>query len=445
MSDSLEKYAKFANDIWHAEMKEWSGNDTHVFLLDLAYATKNTPVISKKEANKKPVKYDVNDYVSNGKCSIEPKGILPDKLLYDLFFTITASAIDKDKMIELANEMTKYYIEPTATLDIEMYRDNSINVLILGGGPAGLIMANYLRKIHNPKANVLLIDNRTYNDTEYRVPYTRDRMYSLSYSTVSDFWPQVTSLTERLLDLQIKHLEYILLTLARFSGVHIVYTKAINNQKALEKFVESKSIDIVYDCTGDRMKVDYLNKGPNIFKDYVLTDPKWSVVKGPNEYRIKWRSMIGRFYLGADYYKDGQFSTHLWQEFPSAKPITTLHDLNLIKPFHGKCVSIKDKDKFAKLMSKLVDENLRTEILDGLVKAEDTVFFYIIEPNMHHKINVAATFNAGKRKSLYIALGDTAFSSHFYIGAGLSRTTEFAKQVAWYQQTLYETTNSLVI
>lgn len=430
----LDDYVAYANKMWENWIKEWCYDNTHVFLRDLTRVTHASPDISKKDANKKPIKRVLSEYVTMGSCKTKPSDVLPERYVRKMLSIIKAKQVDYSKMTGLAEEMSKYYLEPTATLDITFPIDD-INILILGGGPTGLIMANYLAKLQYPRLNVLMIDNRVYG--EYRMPYTRDQPYDSHYEAFTDFWPQASSLTDDRFTMQIKHLEYVLYALVRATRTHIVYTKAIDSQATLEKLVAEKHISVVYDCTGGRLDLNYLKNSSDIFSNYQMTMPKWSVIKDANTYRIKWKSMDGRFFLRADYYENGQFVEHLWQEYPSAKHIRTLHDLNLLKPLHGKCVNIKNNAEFSKLISTIVDPELRRAILDGLVKAHDTIFFYIVEPKMHHMIRIASTFHVGKQKCAYVALGDTAFSSHFYIGAGLSRLSSVNEHLAWYLQSLY--------
>lgn len=443
MSDKLDEYVAFANDLWITVLDYWSFGKKHVFLNDLERVIAKKPdEIPKNLLSKKPVKYDITEFAQITKCREDVSGILPRQLISKMFGAIRGIPLSEEKITTISNEMSTYYIPSNATLDIDMPKGpNTINVLILGCGPAGLMMANYLTLIARPRINIMIVDNRVHGETSHRLPFSRDRTYDIPFDALVPIWPEILTLIgNHTLTLPIRTTEYALLTFALAAKVNIVFTKELKDQATLEKFIAEKGFDIVYDCTGGRMNVNYLQtEQPDIFRGTVLETPDWKIVKEPNEYRVEWKSMRGRFFLAADYYNKGFFDWFIFDSRPTHE-IRGTHDLNLLKPLHNKCLKLTNKKKFLQIVNTLSDDVLREDLTYNLIGQEDNreLFFTIIEQKIRHKIKVATTVNLKKHRFAYVALGDTAFSSHHAVAAGLTRTTSFMNQIAWFTQTLYK-------
>lgn len=432
----LEQYASFINKTWSDFLNQMSP-DKHVFLYDMERVAQE-PAIDNTKSNK--IKYSLKEYVSEEICLSTPEKILPEDKIIDLYkdFLYGTDPLVWSNVRERIDDISNFLLYPTASLKINMPKNkNLINVLILGGGPTGLFVANYLTSVINkPWANVLVVDNRAHKDTKYRVPYTRNRQFAVNSELFTSFFPRIMTMNDLIgKPIAIKYLEYMLLIILYGNRVPICYTKELMNTESLEKFVKAKSIDIVYDCTGGRLDHHYFDNIESPFPDnLIMSNDSFDVKKHGNIFQLHRKDgMLKRFYLSAEAYENGQYDHTL----SVTSDIQYLDDLNMLKVMHNKCFKIKlnKLQKFIKLLDNLKDLELAKTLQSSfLTNKELNIRISIVEAYLQHQIQVATVVDG---TFLFISAGDSAFTSHFYIGAGLNRLLNFLISVMWYQQILY--------
>ncbi|CAH6420574.1 Hypothetical protein MVR_LOCUS168 [uncultured virus] len=451
--DKLEAYAMYVNRCWST----WIDNSTrykstHIFIKDMDMVKENNriydsaPIYINREA--KPVTFNLRSYVSLAQCPAIPTKPLPHKLVLELHSSFvndsaTLNWLDVKKKLD---SLALYLPYSTVNLRsaFKTKEPNSINILVLGAGPTGLYIANYLNSMHTsrPKLNVMVVDNRVSVIQRLRLPYTRSRIFAIHLYLFTTFFPKIAEMLDliRQSSIPIKYLEYILLVMLYGSKIPICFTDELSSPEALLKFMDRKHVDIVYDCTGGRFESEWLSTPvdhsfPTKTK---MSDRQYQVVRsGPNEYGLQWKNNIAnRYFLSIEVYDaDGIF---MYAPI-NGTTIEFKQDLAILSELHNQCFKLKQKRvaDFLKIFDSLRDLGL-SKIIQGSVMQDATKSFKfsIIEPHMQHKIRISTVIGTPANPHLYIGAGDTIFTSHFAVGAGLNRLLEFIRSTLWYVQTL---------
>ena len=166
-------------------------------------------------------------------------------------------------IFKLVSKISKYYIRENE-LNSKNFNKSNKTILIIGSGPIGLFLSCYL-KLTYPNINVILCDNRI-NKTGFRKPYTRVRPFSSSSKYLSLIIPKLYCMTnnEYVNMINIFILEYLLYSKALLEyDIAILYKDFDWNE--YKKMVKEYDINVVFDCTGGRLKTD-------VFKDI---DTSW--------------------------------------------------------------------------------------------------------------------------------------------------------------------------
>ena len=395
---------------------------------------------------------NISNYFKEATHKSIPKKILPKKTVNDIMksFFSRDEFPSWNKLKILLDDFSNYLLYSTVELkkytkQLQNRDDDTINILILGAGPTGLYIATYLAYINllTPKINILLIDNRIASEG-YRLPYSRNRIFGLDLSLLNTFFPQFPCVQELIKQggIEIKYLENIMYVLACGYGVPIYFTNKISNQYKLQKFIVENKIDIVYDCTGNRLKNNFIK--PNTFnesvffpKNIILVNDQYKIICEHNNCKLVWKNNIkNRFYLSMEVYNPkGKFiKTEIFSD-----PLVYAHDVALFSKFHNKFLMIK-KNKIInalKIFDNMSDLNLSKKIQAILLENKNYfIKFAIIEAVFYHKITISTIIDQPNQKTLYIGAGDTIFSSHFGVGAGLNRLLVFIDYIVWYTQAL---------
>ena len=451
----LDNYSQYVNKLWknYTEQLNFFAADKnqHIFLNDMVKVNnlewKYKTIENKK--HKKNLKFDLNKYFTQKNCFNVPEKILPKELADDIcmelrdYYKIPNWNWLQQKFDEMSDYLLYSNIKLNEYKKVLKYKEaNTINILILGAGPTGLYIANtinYIRML-SPKINLLVIDNRIAKEG-YRLPYTRNRIYGIELSLFSYFYPKIICM-EKLVEkggISIKYLENLLLMLAYCGNIPIYFTNKLNDEAKLKKFIQENKIDIIYDCTGGRLKNDFLdNKSDNNFfnADMKLENDLYQVVLNKNEYQLQRKNNIdGRFYLSVEIFNNGKYLyTHL-----SSEDLIFTDDIKFFSKLHNKCLMVKE-DKIYEILllfDNLVDLQLSNTLKNMIIyNMSNDMKFMIIESAFYHKIIISDVIKQKNYDTLYIATGDTIFSSHFAIAAGLNRLLPFIDQVVWYAQTL---------
>jgi hypothetical protein len=476
--DKLEKYKKYVNEIWKIYNKKsfFPPNNKHIFIRDMEsvdklvsdYYEEQKPIATQKTiatqnnsalitGNNKinSSLSDWNKLFIKGKCKFVPKKILPKKLVDEIFqnFTKYGSSLEWEIIIKQLDQMSEYLLYSNVDRDQikNIYADktnDTINILILGAGPTGLYLANYLNTINiiSPKINLVIIDNRISENKEgYRLPYTRSRLYGLYLALFSIFFPKFPCIKELIKrgGIEIKYLEYIMIIFIYGLNIPIYFSNETNDKKQLENFLTKNKIDILFDCTGGRLKHEFIIEpiNDNILDFYpantIFSNDKYEVIYNNNEYRLQWKNNIdNRFFLTIEVFDDkGKYIY---------SPITThnifyAQDVIFFAKFHNKCLKIKPKkiNRIIELFDNINDLKLAKKTQSVLLENfNKNIKFFIIEAEMYNKISIASIIKQPNQNTIYIGAGNTIFSSHFVVGAGLNRLLPFINNVVWYIQTL---------
>lgn len=442
----LEEYEAFANAAWADNLKRSSAFGSHLFLdqmdqqiaHDKGHEARYPSVIN---PSAKPIKWDIDAYVEKKHCKSTPTKVLPKARVEKLNEIIQygRGIVKWSEVKHQLDHMANYLIYPTTTLEEYSAYPDHPNILILGAGPIGLMVANLIFQMFYPRSNILLVDNRVAPDGVNRLPYTRDRVFGVRMSDFGKIIPRFAAIDGIEENLRIKYFEYLLLTPLLAGNFPICFTRKLSDANALKAFVEEKRFDIVYDCTGGRLPNDFLPKDPPSFFDSTLamSNEHFDIVKKGNSMVLERKDgMKNRFYLAVNVYVYGELDA----EADYRDQIMYVQDLNIIKPLHNVCLYVKP-DKMLEFLQ--IFDNLKDTALSKWIQYHVTknrawdVLFYIIEANPRHLIRVAAPFKAGKQKCLYVALGDTAYASLYRNGNALFILSEYIRALIAHLQIFY--------
>lgn len=432
----MDKYVAFANETWVDFITSLSG-DNHVFIDDIKHIVDHDRAHGEYIVkNPKPSKIVIPD-VTSSDCFQASTKVLEPKQLKKLYrmLVLDDQTPPWSEIVKHIDKISHLRIYPTASLDVDMPKTrNVINVLVLGAGPTGLFIANHLDNLSNPAINVMVIDSRVSDDKINRLPYSRSRLFFVNTDLFAPILRRIPGISDD--RIRIKYLEYVLLALAYGNGLKVCYSQLDD----LETFIKTKHIDVVFDCTGGRLEQRYLNpQPPNPFANKIMQWEDYSVVQRGNECILERRDgMANRFYLDISTYRYGHFLQSISDR--GNVNIHTLDDLNALKKLHGTCFRLTPDQvipfvqAFDGLQDLTLSKTIQSEILTHKL---DNFSFAIVEAWLHHHIEIAALFQVQEHKCIYVAAGDTAFSSHFEIGSGLRRVLLFLNQLVWGLQMLY--------
>lgn len=455
--NNLELWSKHINKLWNKFINRFSlytTNHQHIFLQDLDLAMKWYPweKVDIKDILLKPSQIE-NIFEIDG-CNYIPTEILPKEFVDKLFKYLSEyQTVPKWSYVEKKlSQMSNYLFYSNVNLDeyqkiLQNKEKDRINILILGAGPTGLYVANYLKTINliSPRINLLIVDNRIVkSNASYRLPYTRNRIFGVNLDLFVTFFEKFACMKELLKQggVKIKYLENLLIILAYGNEIPMYFTDNIIDELSLKKFIVENKIDVVFDCTGGRFKNNFITNLTNpqdFFEKNIIFENEWYKINiTNNEARLQWKDNIQqRYYLSAEIYDDnGKFMvTAIWTE-----PLLYLSDVELFLEFNNKCIKIKKGKLDA--AKKFFDENISGKNLKDKIKMmlryykHHHIKFYIIDTQIYHKLLISDIIDQPEYKTIYISAGDTIFSSHFAIGAGLNRLLSFMNNVIWSAQIL---------
>ena len=332
---------------------------------------------------------------------------------------------EKDqKKVESILDKIMYKNIPSTIYDIDTYLDNikhenKLNILILGGGPNGLFLANYiwsLYKNYYNSVNILVIDNRI-KKKGFRTPFLRNRLFAIGeQSYLSYIIPKISCFNKSTL-IEIKYLEMLLYLKLYENKIPIYFTNKYNNYKRVLKLIKDYNFKVCFDSTGGRIKTPFKVSKFNFPKNISFKSNNYSLIKNNNLLEIEWNDNIkNKYYL---------FISYLDTDFKNIKYNKNFYILNNKKDYHlltNICIS---KQNINILIDKITDNNLKLflyKISDYFFINKDIVYLHFnsIEIKLYHQLKIAFLIN--KKKALWIGSGDTLFHSHFLLGSGLYRT-----------------------
>jgi hypothetical protein len=330
-------------------------------------------------------------------------------------------------IFKLVSNISKYYIKEVE-LNSKNYNKNNKTLLIIGSGPIGLFLACYL-KLTYENINVILCDNRI-NKPGFRKPYTRVRPFSSSSKYLSLIIPKLYCMTNNqyVNMINIFILEYLL-----YSKVLLEYDIAIlykdSDWNDYKKMVKEYDIDVVFDCTGGRLKTDVFkdiddswlkNKvNKDINKQLLILKEKNLVhlVDYPKEKKFK----LNHFYASVNIYDKNMM-------FIKKEDIDIMNknDLMYLNDIKKKYFTY---DNMIYLLGGIKNDISRNYSYNYLLEYQNNEYYYMIDVwsiYIRHIIKPSEIFVVEGKDRLFISLGDSMYHSHFITGAGLNKTINLA-------------------
>jgi hypothetical protein len=360
-------------------------------------------------------------------CKFKSKINLSRNNIFDTL-NIIRNETDQNKVESILNKII-YQNLPSTIPNLNNYlnfiKDNSndkVNILIIGAGPNGLFLANYLwlmYKNYYNKVNILVIDNRI--DREgYREPYTRSRAFAIGNpSYLTYILPKLACYSDSTL-IQIKYLEILLYLKLYENNIPIYFTSKYNSYENIEKLIKDYNFKICFDSSGGRINTPFKVNDFKIPKNFnfISNNKNYSLIRENNLVKLNWKDSDykHRYYLFI-YFLDKN-NENIKFEYDSYI-ITNKYDYNLLKNI---CIK---KDNINSIINNALDSNLKKflkEISNIFLKDRKIEYlsFNTMEVQLYHQLKIAFLIN--NNKSIWISSGDTLFHSHFLLGSGLYRT-----------------------
>lgn len=330
-------------------------------------------------------------------------------------------------IFKLVSNISKYFIKEVE-LNSKNYNKNYKTLLIIGSGPIGLFLACYL-KLTYENINVILCDNRI-NKPGFRKPYTRVRPFSSSSKYLSLIIPKLYCMTNNqyVNMINIFILEYLL-----YSKVLLEYDIAIlykdSDWNDYKKMIKEYDIDIVFDCTGGRLKTDvFKNIDDSWLKNKVNKDinKQLLVLKEKNlvhlvDYPKEKKFKLNHFYASVNIYDKNMM-------FIKKEDIDIMNkdDLMYLNDIKKKYFTY---DNMIYLLGGIKNDISRNYSYNYLLEYQNNEYYYMVDVwsiYIRHIIKPSEIFVVEGKDRLFISLGDSMYHSHFITGAGLNKTINLA-------------------
>lgn len=388
--------------------------------------------------------------ISYNQISDVPTGVVV-KPTFDILSNDDLKNLDKEmqnvlnysKVLAIVSLMSQYIIKSNVQNEGKLYtlikKDDSINIMIIGSGPVGLFLACYLSLYYNntkmnsmPRVNIVMYDSRIEHGG-FRKPYNRQRIFATSSGYLNLIIPKLYCMTENKNDIMINifMLEYILFTIAtnQYNIPMIFNDYSWDDYK---KIIDDGKFDIVFDCTGGRLKHDAIH---NIHTDWLTNIDMNNEEFGRLEIDVDKNLVLlqNDSKRIVDYY------------YGSITILVDDKSLTFHQIFDVDIMCKEDLMYFNKLKYKYFKHSDTISLIHGIKDDNTRNFLYTVLYNKYtnnlfsfdvwgiyirHAIKISDVFIINKRKILYIAAGDTIFHSHFITGAGLNRILDFTVKCA---------------
>jgi hypothetical protein len=337
-------------------------------------------------------------------------------------FHILEKVIDKKLISTISSieDIEKRFIEK---------KENELNVLIIGAGPNGLFLANYINQLYNQNysnfhVNILVLDNRIASET-IRMPYNRNRVFQIGTRYLDIVLPNIYCKTERRnnrMDIPIKYLEFLFYLKTFQEEVPLLFTNQYEKWTDIQKLIKKLNIDVLYDSSGGRIDGIHLKPDSQMIKGIDMKSEKYTfhLDKKKSLVELKIKGNIDTF-LSVDFLGKDSFYVE-----PITFDIRNEDDFELLQKV---CIPKKDYLSFIK---KIKDKTLQKKCIglyEKVIKQNSKIEYIILNSfhiRLYHRLKVCEQMKYKNQSFLYIGTGDTIFSSHYLVGAGLNRTIVFS-------------------
>lgn len=369
--------------------------------------------------------------INNKKENIQ---ILTHQQIIDYYDKIT-SIKNEYELWNILDEIVDFAL-PSNRTEIKT-NDNSINVLIVGGGPNGLFLAYYLHTIYNDiyqrsniKVNITILENRILEEN-IRMPFTRNRTFNICTPYLSSFFQDIFFKIDRgfnCLSIQIKYFELLAYIYCYMIDIPMIHTKKYESEKELYKFVKDNNIKILFDSTGGRLNIKHKNdiKFMNTCLDMS------NKLKFKND-RLEYMPSRYNYWCGVEVLDENFKSIRfdIKQEENNITEYIFQHEIKNSDDFNFLTNILIKKEELLNLVNNVNDIYLKKEIIYNYnyCMSNDKIKYvklYTFTADMYHRTLASFKWN----DIIYVGVGDTIFHSHFLTGAGLNRTILLSVKIA---------------
>ncbi len=337
-------------------------------------------------------------------------------------FHILEKVIDKKLISTISSieDIEKRFIEK---------KENELNVLIIGAGPNGLFLANYMNQLYNQNysnfhVNILVLDNRIASET-IRMPYNRNRVFQIGTRYLDIVLPNIYCKTKKKnsgIYIPIKYLEFLLYLKTFQEEIPLLFTNQYEKWADIQKLIKKLNIDVLYDSSGGRIDGIQLKPDSQMIKGIDMKSDKYTfhLDKKNNLVELKIKGDMDTF-LSVDFLGKDSFYVE-----PITLDIKNEDDFELLQKV---CIPKKDYLSFIK---KIKDKTLQKKCIglyEKVIKKNTKIEYIVLnsfQVRLYHKLKVCEQMKYKNQSFLYIGTGDTIFSSHYIVGAGLNRTIVFS-------------------
>ena len=406
-------------------------------------------------------KYNIQNNIINDKISHDIQQLDSSKYkvlkktdIYK-FYDEMSNVMNWNKLHHIVSKMSQYLLQTNIINEDKFYmklhknstlvQSNIINIMIIGTGPIGLYLACYLTLYYNitsmnssPRVNVVLFDSRI-EKPGFRKPYNRQRPFATSSSYLNLIIPKIYCWNNdmKYLYVNIFMLEYILYTIAVTKyNIPIIYNDYEWNDYI--KIIEKGNFNVVYDCSGGRLKNDAIKK----------VDPTWftNLYKNKmNNNKLHEKLVIdnnivnientSKKFMKNHYY--GSVSVH---KNDSIHTFIMKYDIDIINNNDLLYLNKMKKNNFTLddiiVVIKGIKDKLSRNFLYSMFTEKKSFYKNCIfkidvwSIYIRHAIKICDIIKVNNKKVLYVGAGDTIFHSHFIVGAGLNRILDFTVKCA---------------
>ena len=441
----MDNISKRINNMFETLFKE----EIHPFFTDLrkVYKTAQTYRDHMIQYIKQDVQYEHITTIPEG-INVSPKYKILDKEMLHTLDKEISNVMNHTKILKIVSAMSQYMLQTNVKNKDELYKKirktDSINIMIIGGGPAGLFLASYLHLYYNetkmnssPRVNVVMYDNRI-DKPGLKKPYTRQRIFSTASNYLNLLIPKLYCWGEKdqkdYIMVNIFMLEYILYMIAMTHyNIPIIYESYLWDDYL--NIIDQGQFDVVFDCTGGRLNHEIINISDMDMKWLNNINVYDSIIKRTLDINKEKNLVL----LNND-------SNHIINYYYGA---LIIHHNDESLTFHEKFdVDVMDKEDLIylnKLKGSYFNYTMALYLIKGIKDDNTRNFLYTIMQNKYdeyiftfdvwgiyirHAIKISQVFKVKKRDVLLIGAGDTIFHSHFITGAGLNRIFDFSVKCA---------------
>ena len=475
--------------------------EEHPFFTDLqkahqistAYENKyqrNTPSLNLNNQNKtKNRNHNNNSPLQEQECSLQNIHPATADELKELV-RVVSSPHSHDDITQVFHHFWNLSLPDTLQYDEESYLDTikkekkdypgQVNILIQGGGPAGLFALNYLlqtyptpdanrapratkNRKHIPRVRCLLVESRI-QQPHYRMPFIRSRPFAFGTEYFSFVLPGIycarpqETNREYSMMVEIRYLELMLYAQAYRRDFPMLFSNQYATWDSIQSLMRKGAFDVLIDATGGRIKDINLPRTP-IPRSHSLWVSEYlkkqnlinggrngnATIREGVELRVEPRQNrailvpkkghtaeeFGQYFIFSEIVNDegipeGRMDARV--DHPADREWIEEH-------LHGKCLLVRD---VLRVVPRAFQKNQGRDTLRGRFASlreyppDARVRFWLLRMDLQHALQITDSFKIGKRDCLYVGIGDSIFQSHFVVGAGLGRMIPLTARILNY-------------